>query len=104
MAAKLSLTPAPTFRAKVEIPVAGGNPAPVEFTFKHRTKSALDKFMNSRTGASDVDSVMDMVEGWDLAEPFDRAGVEALLENYAGAALALYVGYVDELLQAKRKN
>jgi hypothetical protein len=39
-----------------------------------------------------------------LAEPFDRAGVEALLENYAGAALALYVGYVDELLQAKRKN
>jgi hypothetical protein len=102
--AKLTLKAAPTFKAKVGIPVPGGNPIPVEFTFKHRTKSDMDKFMNSRTGASDLDSIMEMIEGWDLAEPFDREGVELLLENYAGAALALYVAYVDELLQAKRKN
>lgn len=102
--AKLSLTPNPTFRAKVGIPVAGSNPVAVEFEFKHRTKSDLDKFMQSRTGVADLDSIMDMVAGWDLAEPFDRDGMAALLENYAGAAIALYVGYVDELLQAKRKN
>lgn len=102
--AKLTLQAAPTFRAKVGIPVAGGSPVPVEFVFKHRTKSELEKFMASRAGASDVDSVMDMIEGWDLAEAFDREGVELLLENYGGAALALYVAYVDELLQAKRKN
>lgn len=102
--AKLALTPNPTFRAKVEIPVAGSKPVAVEFEFKHRTKTGLDSFMNSRKGASDLDSLMEMVTGWDLEEPFDRDGMAALLENYAGAALALYVGYVDELLAAKRKN
>lgn len=102
--AKLTLKANPTFRAKVGIPVAGSNPVHVEFTFKHRTKSELDAFMKSRVDVSDVDSVMAMVEGWELEEPFDREGVELLLENYAGAALALYLAYVDELLQAKRKN
>lgn len=101
---KLSLKANPTFRAKVGIPVAGGSPVAVEFTFKHRTKSELEKFMKSRADVSDVDSVLDMVEGWDLEEKFDREGIELLLENYAGAALALYIAYVDELLQAKRKN
>jgi hypothetical protein len=102
--AKLTLTPAPTFRAKVDIPVAGSKPVPVEFEFKHRTKSDLDKFMQSRAGVADLDSIMEMVVSWDLAEPFDRDAVTALLENYAGSAIALYVAYVDELLQAKRKN
>lgn len=102
--AKLTLKAAPTFRAKVGIPVAGGSPVPVEFVFKHRTKTELEQFMASRAGASDLDSVLEMAEGWDLSEPFDREGVELLLENYGGAALALYVAYVDELLQAKRKN
>jgi hypothetical protein len=102
--AKLTLKPAPTFKAKVSIPVAGGSPVPVEFVFKHRTKTELEQFMNSRGGASDLDSIMSIIEGWDLSEPFDRDGVHALLENYAGSALALYVAYVDELLQAKAKN
>lgn len=101
---KLTLKANPTFRAKVGIPVAGGAPISVDFTFKHRTKSELDKFMKSRGDVSDVDTVMDMVEGWELEEKFDREGVELLLENYAGAALALYLAYIEELLQAKRKN
>lgn len=101
---KLTLKANPTFRAKVGIPVAGASPVAVEFVFKHRTKSELEKFVQSRADVSDVDSVMDFVEGWDLEEKFDREGVEILLENYAGAALALYLAYVDELLQAKRKN
>lgn len=102
--AKLSLKANPTFHAKVGIPVAGASPITVDFTFKHRTKSELDAFMKSRADVTDVDTVMAMVEGWELDEPFDREGVELLLENYAGAALALYLAYVDELLAAKRKN
>jgi hypothetical protein len=102
--AKLTLKAPPTFCAKVGVPVPGGAPVPVEFTFRHRTKTELENFMSSREGVSDLDSIMEMVEAWDLEEPFDRDGMAALLENYAGAALAIYVGYVDELLQAKRKN
>lgn len=102
--AKLSLKAAPTFKAKVGIPVAGGKAEPVEFTFKHRTKSALDEFIQSRTDKTDVDSLLDMVEAWDLADEFNRENVELLLENYAGAAVAAYRVYIDELIQAKAKN
>jgi hypothetical protein len=102
--AKLTLKAAPTFKAKVGIPVPGSSPVAVEFTFKHRTKSELEEFVKSRAGVDDIDSVMDMAEGWELAEAFDREAVAILLDNYAGAALALYIAYVDELLQAKRKN
>ena len=38
---KFSLVANPTFTRAVEIPVAGGKPATVEFTFKHRTRDAF---------------------------------------------------------------
>lgn len=102
--AKLTLVANPTFKAKVGIPVAGGDPVEVEFTFKHRTKSALDEFIKSRAEKSDVDSFFDMVEGWDLTDTFNRESVELLLENYIGTALTTYRAYIDELVQAKLKN
>lgn len=36
----LKLIPNPTFKAKVLIPIAGGKPEPVEFTFKHLGEKA----------------------------------------------------------------
>lgn len=102
--ARLALNAAPTFKAKVGIPVAGGQPVEVEFTFKHRTRTDLDEFIKTRAGQSDVDTFMDMVTGWDLEDGFSRENVERLLENYIGTALATYRTYIDELIQAKAKN
>ncbi len=102
--AKLKLVANPTFRAKVGIPVAGGAEVPVEFVFKHRTKTALDEWIKSRSDKGDIDSFMEMVEGWDLEDPFNRENVETLLENYIGTALATYRVYVDQLIQSKLKN
>ena len=102
--AKLTLKADPTFQSKVSIPVAGGDPVEVVFTFKHRTKSGLDEFIKSRAGVSDVDSFMDMVEGWELDDKFTKENVELLLENRIGTALATYRKYVDELVQAKLGN
>lgn len=102
--AKLKLVANPTFKARVGIPVAGSEPVLVEFNFKHRTKTALDDFIKTRADKSDVDSFMEMVEGWDLEDQFCKESVELLLENYIGTALAVYRAYVDELLQAKLKN
>jgi len=101
---KLALNPAPTFRAKVAIPVAGGPAVDVEMTFKHRTKTQLDEFVKSRQGTSDTDSFMEMVSAWDLDDPFGKESVDLLLENYIGAALATYRKYIDELVQAKLGN
>lgn len=101
--AKLSIQAAPTFRAKVEIPVAGSKPVAVEFTFKHRTKSELDKLL-AKKDVKDIETVMDILTGWEFEEPFERENVEIFLDNFGGAALALFGAYVDELLAAKRKN
>lgn len=102
--ATLKLVANPTFLGKVGIPVAGADPALVEFTFKHRTKTALDEFIKSRADQSDADSVMDMVDGWDLEDVFCKESVELLIENYIGAPLAIFDGYLDHLVRAKTKN
>lgn len=101
---KLTLAVAPTFKAKVAIPVAGGESADVEMVFKHRTKSALDAFVAARPGKTDVDSFLEMVEGWDLADEFGPTNVAILLENYIGAGLATYRTYIEQLVQTKVKN
>ena len=101
---KFALKAEPTFLAKVGFPVAGGEPVDVMVTFRHRTKTALDEFLSTREGRSDVDSFMDMVVGWELADEFNRANVELLLENHIGVALAVYKSYIAELVQHRRGN
>ncbi len=102
--AKLSLKAAPTFQAPVQIPVAGGESVPVMLTFKHRTRSDLNKFTESRADKSDAQTFLDMVDGWELDEPFNPANVDLLLESYIGAGLATYQTYIDELVKHKAKN
>ncbi len=102
--AKLKLAANPEFKAPVSIPVAGDEPAVIELTFRHRTKTALDEFIKSREGKDDADSFMEMTSGWDLAEEFNKENVVRLLENYIGAALATYRVYIDQLVAGRLKN
>lgn len=95
--AKLTLKAPPTFKAKVAIPVPGGNSVNVEMTFKHRKRSDLKTFIESRDGKSDAESFLDMVEGWELEDAFNEESVELLLQNYQGAALQTYMVYMQEL-------
>lgn len=76
----------------------------MEFTFKHRTKSELDVFGKALAGRSDGEAFMEMLTGWEFEEEFNRESVDLLLENYMGAALAVYDTYKNELVQAKVKN
>lgn len=102
--AKLKLVAAPTFKAKVGIPVAGGIPVEVEMTFKHRTKVELEAFFKARAGKSDADSFLDMVSAWELDEELNQTNVHVFLENYHGAGIETLRKYIDELVQAKVKN
>jgi hypothetical protein len=101
---KLALNAAPTFKAKVGVPVAGGSDVDVLMTFKHRTKSQLEEFVKSRAGKTDVETFMDMVIAWELDDPFTTESVTLLCENYAGAGLATFHKYIDELVKAKLGN
>lgn len=102
--AKLSINAAPTFMAKVGIPVAGGEVLEVEFTFKHRTKAQLHEFSTSTASRTDAESFMDLVCGWNFEEEFNAEAVETMLQNYLGAARETIKVYIDQLTAAKAKN
>lgn len=102
--AKLKLVPDPTFKAKVPIPVPGGKTTPVEFTFRYRNADEMAEFGKTLEGREDLDLMLDIASGWDLAEPFDKDNVGLLLKSYAGCAWPILRTYMDELNAAKEKN
>ncbi|OZI31732.1 hypothetical protein CAL29_28070 [Bordetella genomosp. 10] len=107
MAAKIKFTlnPQPTFKHKVKLPIPGADFAEVEFTFRHRSKSEFKEFMEqAKDQEDDAALVMDMACGWELQESFDRENVEKLVENFVGAARAIFTAYVDELIKARVGN
>ena len=101
---KFNLSANPTFKAKVAIPVPGGKPADIEFTFKHRSKDALKEFMDDMKEKEDVDLLQDLVSGWDIDDPFNAESLEKMIQNYPGSALAIYQTYMVEMSGARAKN
>jgi hypothetical protein len=102
---KLKLKADPTFKATVGIPIAGGEPAPVLFTFKHRTKDEHEKFVTEESPKmSDLELVLAVAEGWDLEDAFTRENVELLLQNYHRAGPVIAIAYTNELMAAKLGN
>ena len=102
--AKLSLDAKPTFTAKVGIPVAGSVPVSVEFTFKHRSRDDLNVFLNEAEKRTDEQTMMAMVDGWELDDEFNEANMKRLMQSYIGSTMAVVEAYIAELTQAKRKN
>ena len=97
----------PTFIAKVEIPIPGGSKAEVKIEFKHKTKAELDSFLNSEEAKtrSDLDTMMEVVKGWaGIDAEFSRESMDALLDQYHGAARAIISAYLLELTQARLGN
>lgn len=103
--AKIKLQPDPTFKAKVEISVPGAAPVKVEFTFKHRTRQELDRFIKSVSEMeSDTVMVMSLATAWELADDFNEENVGKLCDSYIGAPAAIFDAYLQELVGNRRKN
>jgi hypothetical protein len=102
--AKLKLNPNPTFTAKVGIHVPGDESAEVEFTFRHRTKDELQKFIDESSDRSDVDTILQCATGWELSDPFNAESVGILVQNYISAPRAIFNRYIEELARAREKN
>lgn len=104
--AQLTLKANPTFVAKVGIPVAGGAPVEVEFTFNHKTVDQFKEFAErtTREKTPNLDYIMEIAIGWNLEDEFNRDNVTKLLQNYHGAPGAISFRYANELMQAKLGN
>jgi hypothetical protein len=112
--AKFKLIPSPTFKAKVMLPQSGeAELVPLEFTFKHRTRDELKEFLERSATvdqqggadhASDVNSILSMAEGWELADPFNEESLATLVQNHISAPQLILETYLSELTKARAKN
>lgn len=102
--ARLSLNPNPTFKLKVEIPVAGGEVAEVEFTFKHLGVKQLGEWSESNRDKLSAEAITEIALGWDLDDAFTVENVERLLDGYGGADVAIFKAYLFELRGVRAKN
>jgi len=101
---KFVLSAQPTFKAKVALPVAGSEPAMVEFTFKHRNKDEFQDWVKELGEKDDVDLILEVASAWELAEPFDRDSLETLTQDHMGSARAVLEKYISEQTNAKLGN
>lgn len=110
MSKLLKLQPKPTFKLSVDVHVAGeSEPVNVVFTVKALKASELRAHENR---ALELESenvpfeqfVCDIVEGWDLDEPFSKEKLLILLDNNPSLAISLRSSYNNELFGFVKKN
>lgn len=102
---KLKLNPEPTFKAKVDIPIPGARPVPVEFIFRNRNREDFAAWAQSLTDEKPAETVvLEIAMGWDLDDAFNEENVKTLLSNYLGSFHPILTRYMDEITQAKAKN
>lgn len=103
------LEPNPTFKAKVAIPVPGSpvGKSTLEIEFRHKTKAALQAYLESTTtnARDDIDALAEIIVGWhDIDVDYNRDNLATLLQNYPAAAPAIVSAYVKELADARLGN
>lgn len=100
------LEPSPTFRATVAITVPGGDSQPLKVQFKHKTRSALQAFLDDASGRIDADMLSDMIASVEDKEEgqSDANFLAQLTENFPAAANDLLRAYLKELTESRVKN
>lgn len=106
------LNPKPTFTAPVALSVPGlSEPLEVLFTFRHKGKEALAKWVATASQKLDAEALSEVVCGWAGVKdedgqdvPYTLTALSALLENYPASQGEVFRAYLRELTEAKRKN
>lgn len=106
------LNPKPTFVAAVPLSVPGlSEPLEVLFTFKHKGKEALGKWVATATQKMDAEALSEVVCDWAGVKdedgkdvPYTLTALSDLLENYSASQGEIFRAYLRELTEAKRKN
>lgn len=104
MSSTFKLKVNPTFKLKVAIPVHGGLSEPVEFEFKHRSRTEMDAWLKEIPDMKNVDFLQTFVVGWDLEDPYNSESIALLTDNYLGSTAAVTDAYTGSIYQAREKN
>lgn len=101
------LQPNPTFKAPVDIPVAGELPEKVLFTFKHKTRTQFDALVKAViNGETTVDdAVRDVVVEWTYpGVDYNDEALSQCFDMFPGSANAIFTTYRQSLFEGQRKN
>ena len=104
------LQPKPTFKVEVLIPVPGGDSGKLTFEFKHKGRKDLQAYYEglsegASSGRTDADALCELIAGWEgIDAEFSEDNLGTLLDNYPGAAAALFEAYRLGLTEGRRKN
>ncbi len=105
------LAPNPTFRATVRVTVPGAEPMPIEFEFRHKTRTGLAEWLKGVSKKSDMELAREFVVGWSNVineagdqEPFSYDALQNLFENFHAASVEVYAGYLKALTESRAKN
>jgi hypothetical protein len=129
--AKISLGKRPkSFKRVIKVPMVEGGFAAVEVAFIYRTRTEFGQFVDGvmkaaqvvpasasdddiefslrdaleRTRDTNADYILQIVEGWDLDEPFSRAAVVQLCDELPGAAQAIISEYRAAITEGRLGN
>ncbi|NWB20078.1 phage tail assembly chaperone [Pseudomonas sp. D4002] len=125
--AKIRIAQNPTFKALVSIPIVGGEPEKIEFTFKYRDRPGLAALFDewnlkrdearaalgesptlSEIVAADTEQqsqqIKDLVVGWGFDDKFEDKSIRALVTSCQGAAEAVVNAYQSAFNQARLGN
>lgn len=125
--AKIRIAQNPTFKAFVSVPIVGGEPEKIEFTFKYRDRLGLAALFDewnlkrvevrttlgesptlSEIVAADTEQqsqqIKDLVVGWGFDDKFDDKSIRALVTSCQGAAEAVVNAYQNAFNQARLGN
>lgn len=102
--AKLTLADEATFKATVAVPIPGNKTADVEWVFAWMDADRFKEFLEGLAGAENIDVLMDISRGWDLAETFSKATAERFNQKYVGGTRAVLDTFITELSGQRAKN
>lgn len=133
MAKTFKIAVNPTFKATVQVPVVGGDPLPISFTFKSMDRLALAKTFDSwkeqnlamlkeaqemeesgtplnlaewteREMKVQVSQLKDIVVGWGFEDEFNDENIEALVATSVSVTDVIIEQYNDAYQRARSGN
>lgn len=126
--AKIKIAQSPTFTAEVKIPRVGGEPVPVQFTFRYMDRTALAKLYDGWNKAAEANSekardenvsleqftagqlklqaeqIKAVTTGWGFDEDFTDDAILELVTSCVGAPQAVLDAYQEAYKPARLGN
>ena len=108
----IKLVPNPKFTCRVDLSTPGEETTrEIGITFRHKTKDAVQNWIDSAVNKSDVDVLAEVIDSWSdvVSESgesisYSPQALADLLQNYPAAHQEIFKKYLRELTESKRKN